>query len=564
MKARFVHRSGAAAIAEDFRERVARSFWFLLPLLAAALIFASAASAATTTGSQRRVALVIGNSAYQYAPHLPNPTNDAEAMAASLQKLGFEVTKGIDLDRTETEMIVRQFSKSLPGADVALLFYAGHGIQVGDQNYLIPVDAQLADETDLHFEATDLNLVMDLMSREPRVSLVFLDACRDNPFAQTLARSMGSTRSTSIGRGLAIVDAAAGSFIAYATTPHEVALDGNGNHSPFTAALLSHMDTPGLSVSDLMIDVRNDVLTATQNKQRPWDTSSLTSPFYFTPAVDVATTDTGPSPVSSNAVPTPAVDSTPAVDKEVVFWQSIQSSNSPAQYQAYLDQYPSGTFAPLARARIDELQPKPADTSRSSEQVASLTSPDTTVPTAEEDEQNLGLTRQGRSRVQLALTLLGYSTGGTDGVFGTRSRTAISAWQTARAETATGYLTAKQHAALLDAAAPKLAAWDAEQSRKAAEAQQQAAATRQMQQQDEQVVNTAGARQKQDDATKLAAAQAEAERQRQENEALKKKVAEKEAAQNDNAPNVNFGLGLGVGTGHSHGVSLFPNLSIFN
>jgi len=121
---------------------------------------------------------------------------------------------------------------------------------------------------------------MDLMSREPRVSLVFLDACRDNPFAQTLARSMGRRARPPSARPRH-VDAAAGSFIAYATTPHEVALDGNGDHSPFTAALLSHMDTPGLSVSDLMIDVRNDVLTATQNKQRPWDTSSLTKPVLF-------------------------------------------------------------------------------------------------------------------------------------------------------------------------------------------------------------------------------------------------------------------------------------------
>src|SRR5882724_8832284 len=325
MKARFVHRSRAATIAEDFRERVVRSLWFLLPLLAAAVILASAASAATTTGTPRRGALVIGNSAYQYAPHLPNPTNDAEAMAATLQKLGFEVTKGIDLDRTETEMIIREFSKTLPGADVALLFYACHGIQVGDQNYLIPVDAQLGDETDLHFEATDLNLVMDLMSREPRVSLVFLDACRDNPFAQSLARSMGATRSTSIGRGLAIVDASAGSFIAYATDPHQVALDGNGAHSPFTAALLSHMEQPGLSISDMMIEVRNDVLVATDQKQRPWDTSSLTTPFYFTPAVAVATAETSSPASSDNAV------ATPAVDKEVVFWQSIQNSNSPAQ-----------------------------------------------------------------------------------------------------------------------------------------------------------------------------------------------------------------------------------------
>ncbi len=537
MKVQFVHRSRTGAIAEDFGERVARSIRFVLPLLAAAVIFASAADATTTTGSQRRVALVIGNSSYQYAPHLPNPTNDAEAMAAMLQKLGFEVAKGIDLDRAETEMIIREFSKTLPGADVALLFYAGHGIQVGDRNYLIPVDAQLADETDLHFEATDLNLVLEVMAREPRVNLVFLDACRDNPFAQTLARSMGSTRSTSIGRGLAIVDASAGSFIAYATDPHQVALDGNGTHSPFTAALLAHMESPGLSISDMMIEVRNDVLIATQQKQRPWDTSSLTSPFYFAPAVAVATTETASSASSGNVGPVQAVD------KEVVFWQSIQDSNSQAQFQAYLDQYPNGTFAALARTRIEELKAKPAEASRSGEQVATLTSPDATVPAAEEVERSLGLTRQGRSRAQLALTLLGYKTGGTDGSFGPKSRAAISAWQADQHETATGYLTAKQHAALLDAAAPKLAAWDAEQKRKAAEAQareQQAAAeaAKQQQYQQQQSVSsdTAGTATQQStqdaEAKKAADAQAEAERLRQENEQLKKQAETQEDQQN--------------------------------
>jgi uncharacterized caspase-like protein len=539
MNAQFVQRSRIAATAADVRERIVTAFWFLLPLLAAAAILASAASAATTTGPQRRVALVIGNSSYQYAPHLPNPGNDAEAVAASLQQLGFEVTKGIDLDRSETELIIKQFAKTLPGADVALLFYAGHGIQVGTKNYLVPVDAQLGDETDLSFEATDLDLVLNVMSREPRVNLVFLDACRDNPFAQTLARSMGSTRSTSIGRGLAIVQATAGSFIAYATDPDQVALDGNGSHSPFTAALLAHMASPGQSISDMMIAVRNDVLTATQQRQRPWDTSSLTSPFYFMPTV--ATTET----LATTVAPTETAPAQGA-DREVVFWQSVQSSNSAPQYQAYLDQYPNGTFAPLARTRIDELKAKPADTTRSpDQQVASLTTPDATVSTAEETERGIGLTKPGRSRVQLALTLLGYKTGGTDGSFGPKTRTAISAWQSDQHETATGYLTPKQHAALLDAAAPQLAAWDVEQKRKLAEAQaqaQQQAAADAANQQQNAGYGTASTTQPTRQLTqdRQAAAQAEADRLRLENERLKNKQAQ---AQEDRQ-NVQIGVGL--------------------
>src|SRR5262249_49108415 len=130
----------------------------------------------------------------------------------------------------------------------------------------------------------DLNLLLEIMRREPRVNLVFLDACRDTPFAQTLTSSVGSTRSASIGRGLAVVDAPVGSFIAYATDPHQVALDSNGSRGLFTAALLAHLGTPGLSISDMMIQVRNDVLVATQNDQRPWSNSSLAKPFYFLPA----------------------------------------------------------------------------------------------------------------------------------------------------------------------------------------------------------------------------------------------------------------------------------------
>jgi peptidoglycan hydrolase-like protein with peptidoglycan-binding domain len=273
-----------------------------------------------------------------------------------------------------------------------------------------------------------------------------------------------------------------------------------------------------------MIEVRNDVLSATQNKQRPHEDNTLTSKFYFAPPVEVADATTGPAPSSETTVAPPAAQS---VDKEVVFWQSIQNSNSPAQFQAYLDQYPNGTFAALARARIDELKAKPDEATRSSDQVAALTSPDTTVPAAEDVERSIGLTRQGRSRAQLALTLLGYNTGGTDGTFGRKSRAAISAWQTDRGETATGYLTAKQHAALLDVAAPKLAAWDADQKRKAAEAQarqQQAAAAAAQQQQYQQPYQqqnaTAGTTTQQStQAEQAAAAQAAADRKRQQEQA---------------------------------------------
>jgi uncharacterized caspase-like protein len=550
------NRSQGAVRADDSSGRLMRSIWLLLPLLAAA-IFASVADAATTDEPERRVALVIGNSAYQFTPNLPNPINDAEAMAAALQRLGFEVAKGIDLDRAETELIIRDFAKKLPGADVALFFYAGHGMQVARQNYLIPVDAQLADETDLHFEATDLNLVLNLMERELRVNLVFLDACRDNPLSQKLARSMGSTRSTAVGRGLALVDAPDGSFIAFATQPDNVALDGEGSHSPFTSALLNHIETPGLSLSDMMIRVRNDVKATTNGQQVPKEESSLTSSFYFQPAVATAQAiaSVEPSAAPSGTAAPPA---TSTVDKEVVFWNSIKDSASPAQFEAYLAQFPDGTFAPLARVRLEELTAKPAE-----QQLATLTTPEAAAPAPEQIERSIGLTRQGRSRVQLALTLLGYGTGGTDGVLGPKSRAAIAAWQTDQGESGTGYLTSAQHAALLDAASPKLAAWDAEQKRIAAERakQQAAAAAKQQQQRQTQPSSYTATTVKQNEATKNAAAESALQK---ENEALKKALAEKEAAEKKDAPDMNIGIGIGGAIGTGGGVGIFPSLSIFN
>lgn len=155
--------------------------------------------------ADKRVALVIGNSAYQSVVALPNPANDAADMAAALKALGFEVIEGHDLNQADMVAIVRRFSEALPGADAGLFFYAGHGLQVGGINYLVPIDAKLAHEGDLAFEAVKLDLVLEQLEREAGTALVFLDACRDNPLAQTLARSMGS-RSVSIGRGLARVD----------------------------------------------------------------------------------------------------------------------------------------------------------------------------------------------------------------------------------------------------------------------------------------------------------------------------------------------------------------------
>jgi tetratricopeptide (TPR) repeat protein len=221
-----------------------------------------------------RVALVIGNGAYAHAAKLSNPANDATDIAAALRKLGFDVVVGRDLDKRGIEDKVREFGRKLDQAGVAVFFYAGHGMQVGGKNYLVPTDAKLERAGDLTLDTVDVGQVLAQMESEQRVNLVFLDACRDNPLARTFARSLG-TRSTAVGSGLASIQSAIGTMIAYATQPDNVALDGSGRNSPFTAALVKHLATPGLDIGSVMRRVRTDVVQVTRGKQVPWDHSSL-------------------------------------------------------------------------------------------------------------------------------------------------------------------------------------------------------------------------------------------------------------------------------------------------
>jgi hypothetical protein len=230
--------------------------------------------------ADKRVALVIGNSAYQHAPVLKNPGNDAVDMVASLRKLGFEVIEGLDLDKAAMDRTIRDFAEALNDAQVGVFFYSGHGVQVNGQNYLVPVDAQLTTAAALDFEMVPLDLVHRTMEREAKANVIFLDACRDNPLSRNLARAMG-TRSANISRGLAAVESGVGTLISFSTQPGNVALDGNGRNSPFAGALAKRILTPGDDLSTLLINVRNDVMEATNGKQIPWEHSALRARLYF-------------------------------------------------------------------------------------------------------------------------------------------------------------------------------------------------------------------------------------------------------------------------------------------
>jgi hypothetical protein len=238
-----------------------------------------------TTVAQKKVALVIGNSAYQFTNALPNPKNDASAISKKLKSTGFKVIKGIDLTKDQMMKKIRKFTVELKGADVGLFFYAGHGMQMDGVNYLIPTDAKLKSEDALDFEVIKSDFITKQLEKgQNRVNLVFLDACRDNPLKDGLARSMGlSTRSLGKSRGFATVQKSNGTMIAYATDPGKVASDGTGKHSPFTKALLKYMDQPGLDISILMRRVRAEVKAETNGVQTPWDVSSLTGDFSFVP-----------------------------------------------------------------------------------------------------------------------------------------------------------------------------------------------------------------------------------------------------------------------------------------
>jgi hypothetical protein len=240
---------------------------------------------------EKRVALVIGNSAYQNTPSLPNPANDAADMAAALKKLGFKTIEGFDLDKQAFDRKVRDFSNTLADADVSLFFYAGHGLQLAGQNYLMPIDANAETADALDWEMVRLDLVQRTMERVTSTSIIFLDACRNNPMARNLARAMG-TRSAEISRGLAAVESGVGTLISFSTQPGNVALDGSGRNSPFAAALVKHISSDD-DLSAILISVRNDVMKETQGKQVPWEHSALRARFYFSPWVQVSVTRAG-------------------------------------------------------------------------------------------------------------------------------------------------------------------------------------------------------------------------------------------------------------------------------
>ena len=276
-------------------------------------------------------------------------------MAATLKALGFDVTSGINVNQKDMKRLIREFGLKLKGGGSGLFYYAGHGVQSKGRNYLIPIDADVQSEAEVEDSGVDPNLILNYMDEAQNgLNIVILDACRNNPFAR-------SFRSAS--EGLAQVDAPTGTLIAYATAPGRIASDGAGQNGLYTSELLKQMRVPGVSITDMFMRVRGEVMKQTGNKQVPWEASSLVGAFYFAG---------GPTnEASANAA---KVD--PLVF-ELSYWETIKNSTNADDFKSYLERYPNGQFVALAKNKIATLESavklpdaKPANSGNSAAEIA--------------------------------------------------------------------------------------------------------------------------------------------------------------------------------------------------
>jgi hypothetical protein len=295
--------------------------------------------------AEERFALVIGNGAYQHIDPLPNPPNDVQLVAAQLEAVGFQVTLLINASMQQMDRATVEFSRTLDDAGrntVGLFYFAGHGVTYDGENWLIPIGANIESGIDIKYNTLSAGEVLGHMEAARNATdILILDACRNSPFRSF---SLSGTRAISV--GMARMNAPAGSFIAYSTAPGAVAYDGSGDYSPFAEAFAKEITTSGISIGDTMIEVRKRVKETTKGlgaaPQTPWDASSLTGRFVFSPGE-----------VQYEPMPAPANVFLPNADER--FWANVKESQNPAEYEAYLNRYPAGEFAEIARVRRDSL-----------------------------------------------------------------------------------------------------------------------------------------------------------------------------------------------------------------
>ena len=377
--------------------------------------------AAGIAQAERRVAFLVGNADYAYAPDLDNPVRDTALIAETLRGLDFEVAEHRNLNRAEIGRQLSDFLKETEGADVTLFYFAGHGMQYDGRNYLIGTDAQLATELDIAGETLELSKVIQLLERNSRAALVFIDACRDNPLANAFyTQNFSQTRALAT-RGLApITEAYQGSMITFSASPGQVAYDGDTGHSPFAAALARHLPTENLEVLSLMKRVIRDVKAETGDQQVPMVTNDLTAEIYLR----LGGSEGG----------------TLALAQEEALFEAASDLNSLRAWELFLQRYPRGHLRDMALAAREALQAEQI-AADAGVKVAELTPQTLSREVAAGIEADLGLSRDDNRTVQAALNRLGYDAGPEDGVMGRRTRQAVASYQLATGLPATGVIT---------------------------------------------------------------------------------------------------------------------------
>jgi len=285
-------------------------------------------TAQQSVAQESRVALVIGNGAYAEAP-LRNPVNDAQAMKRVLESSKFQVTLLTDVSKRQMENAIRDFGDRIRNGTVALFYFAGHGVQVKGVNYLIPVGAEIRREDEVPYQAVEAGLLLDKMdTAKNKLNIVILDACRNNPFARSW-RSLGD-------KGLAQVKAPTGTMVAYSTGPGSIAADGSEEHGLYTQALLEEIKEPGLKLEEVFKKVREKVLEGSQGGQTPWESNSTVGDFYFHPI---------------NTIPARPSEA----ELETTYWEGIQTSQDAKEFKTFLERFPNGAHAAIARLKLKRL-----------------------------------------------------------------------------------------------------------------------------------------------------------------------------------------------------------------
>ncbi|MCC7016207.1 MAG: caspase family protein [Rhodospirillales bacterium] len=380
-------------------------------------IILSLAAMGGVAHAEKRVALVVGHSAYQNVPKLPNPVNDARAVAGLFKNAGFDIVDlRLDLSSIELKRAIREFAITTRDADIAVVFFAGHGFEINGINYLIPTDAKLATDFDAEDEAVRLDRLLAAAEPAKRLRLVILDACRDNPFSATMKRTI-ATRA--ISSGLAQFEPSTkDTLIAYAAKAGSVAEDGKGVNSPFTTALLQHITVPGLDVRIAFGRIRDEVMNRTANRQEPFVYGSLGGdivslvPAPRIPAVAVAAPPQA-TVVTAPPAATPGVDRSADVRRD---YELAERIGTKAAWDSFLAVHQTGFYAELARAAVAKLEP-----AKPGAPVIAAIPPEAETPKAVATPDAAETTRE----LQVALTRVGCYAGAIDGEWGAQSRRAL-------------------------------------------------------------------------------------------------------------------------------------------